>query len=284
VRVDELRARQHEVLAALARPLTGASRARAALPAGAADDPAIAALAAALIAPSATLDPAARLEIYRRQCWLRLLGALADDFPALRWLLGPTAFAALAERYLIAHPPARAAGLAELGAGLPAFIATTTPAALHAHELARLEAAWSRAFTAGDGAPVAAADLAQAPLALAPHLTILACRTAPDRLWQRARARGPRARLGVVAASPRVHVAVFRDHLARDVVRLHPAAHAILAGLTAGAGLGEALERAAPLLPARGAAARVRAWFRDWTARGWLVSAAAERGAEHLAE
>jgi hypothetical protein len=100
VRVDELRARQHEVLAALARPLTGASRARAALPAGAADDPAIAALAAALIAPSATLDPAARLEIYRRQCWLRLLGALADDFPALRWLLGPAVFAALAERYL----------------------------------------------------------------------------------------------------------------------------------------------------------------------------------------
>lgn len=268
---DDLRARQRALLDALAEPLTGASRARAGLPPGAGAPAEGVARAAAWLAPSATLDPAARLEIYRRQYWLRVLGALADDFPALRWLLGPATFAALAERYLIAHPPARAAALAELGAALPAFLAAATPAAIHAHELAQLEIAWLRAFTAGDGAPVPAAELGQAPLALAPHVTILACRTAPDRLWLRARAVGPRPRRGVVADTPRVHLAVFRADLARDVARLHPAAHTILASLAADGRLPEALARAAPRLPARGGAALVRAWFGAWTARGWLV-------------
>ena len=103
---DDLRARQRALLDALAEPLTGASRARAGLPPGAGAPAEGVARAAAWLAPSATLDAAARLEIYRRQYWLRVLGALADDFPALRWLLGPATFAALAERYLIAHPPA----------------------------------------------------------------------------------------------------------------------------------------------------------------------------------
>lgn len=268
---DDLRARQRELLDALTQPLTGVSRRGAGLPSRGDAPAASVARAAAWIAPSATLDPAARLEIYRRQYWLRLLGALADDFPALRWLLGPAAFAALAERYLIAHPPARADALVELGAALPAFLAAMMPAAIHAHELAQLEAAWLRAFTAGDGAPVPAAELGRAPLALAPHVSLLACRTAPDRLWLRARAGGPRPRRGVVGDVPRVYLAVFRADLARDVVRLHPAAYAILASLAADGSLPEALARAAPRLPARGGAALVRGWFGAWAARGWLV-------------
>jgi hypothetical protein len=268
---DDLRARQRELLDALTRPLTGASRARAGLPPGDDEPATCVARAAAWLAPSATLDPAARLEIYRRQYWLRLLGALADDYPALRWLLGPAAFAALAERYLLAHPPARADALVELGAALPAFLAATLPAAIHAHELAQLEAAWLRAFTAGDGAPVPAAALGHAPLALAPHVSLLAGRTAPDRLWLRARAGGPRTRRAIVGATPRVYLAVFRADLARDVVRLHPAAYAILASLAVDGSLPAALARAAPRMPARGGAARVRSWFGAWTARGWLV-------------
>lgn len=273
MRVDRLRELQREVLAALERPLTGPSRTQAGLPERGHADPAFAALARAVVAPSASLDESARLEVYHRQYWFRLLGALADDYPALRWLLGPRAFGALCERYLVAHPP-DVRPLAELGARLPAFIAgddgVTTDRG-HAEELAQLEAAWAHAFAAGVGAPVAAAALPHVSLALVPHLSLLACRGAPDVLWQRARAGRPRGRLPRVASTPRCYVAVFRDGVHRDFTRLHPAAHAILAGITAEGSLAAALERAAPRLPRRGAAARVQRWFSEWTARGWIV-------------
>ncbi|MBK9033871.1 MAG: putative DNA-binding domain-containing protein [Myxococcales bacterium] len=300
----QLRALQRQFLAALARPLTGASRARTALPpddevtsgvsaiarpsarAGRArtglpiDDEvasAFAAVARALVTPSATLAAPARLELYHRQYWFRLLDALADDFPAVAWLLGPTAFAALCERYLRARPPATHT-LADLGAGLARFVAAT-PAATssphHVTELAALEYAWCHAFTAGAGAAVAPAALATTPLALAPHLTLIAARTSVDRLWLRARAGAAPGRPGAVAASPRRFVAVFRDGLARDVERLHPAAHALLASIAATGALPAALEAAAPRLPARRGAAMVGAWFQTWTARGWLVARAA---------
>ena len=64
---------------------------------------------------------------------------------------------------------------------------------------------------------------------------------------------------------------MFRLALARQMERLHPAAHALLASLQEQGSLAVALEAAAPLLPARRGSALVESWFRKWTAERWLA-------------
>ena len=48
-------------------------------------------IAARYIKPNDRLTSFERLEIYNRQYWYRLLGALAEDFPALRAVVGACA-------------------------------------------------------------------------------------------------------------------------------------------------------------------------------------------------
>lgn len=273
VAVAELRALQARVLAALGEPLTGASRARTPLPprpgAPSAD---FVRTADELIAPSRTLAAPARLELYHRQYWYRLLDSLAEDFPATRRLLGERAFWSVLEAYLEVTPP-RGHTLRGLGAGLADFLAAR-PAMVrhpvHATDLARLEHAYDAAFVAAARAPATPDELASAPLALQPHVTLLALRTPADRLW-RDREEARRPRLRPPAGDARVFVVVSRDALARQVERLHPVAYALLATLHATGSLAAALDAAAPRLPARGAPARIAAWFEQWTRRGWLI-------------
>src|ERR1700761_775424 len=61
-------------------------------------------VAASFIAPNSQLSAFERLEIYNRQYWFRVLGALAEDFPALRSVIGVRAFEAMSVSYLNAHP------------------------------------------------------------------------------------------------------------------------------------------------------------------------------------
>jgi hypothetical protein len=49
-------------------------------------------------------EPAERLDIYRRGYALRLVEALANDFPGLLALLGEAAFAGMARGYIARHP------------------------------------------------------------------------------------------------------------------------------------------------------------------------------------
>ncbi|MEZ4363047.1 MAG: DNA-binding domain-containing protein [Kofleriaceae bacterium] len=278
MRADELLALQRALLAALREPLTGDSRARTPLPPSAAAPPErFAATARAWLTPSASLDEPARLELYHRQYWFRALDSLEEDFPAVALLLGRAPFWELLERYLLAHPP-RTHSLRYLGAGFADFLAQRTfalPHPVHAEELARLEWAWIEAFDAAELPAAPAEQLAEVPLGLQPHLTLLACRTAADALWLRAIEERPRGRLAPATEPPRRFVAVFRDGDTRDVERLHPAAFALLSSLAAQGSLAVALEAAAPRLPARRGAALVRGWFATWTARRWLVPRAA---------
>ena len=81
------------------------------------DGRAMADVAASFIAPNSRLSAFERLEIYNRQYWLRVLGSLAEDFTALRALLGAERFQALSIAYLSAHP-SRSFTLRNLGAKL----------------------------------------------------------------------------------------------------------------------------------------------------------------------
>ena len=67
-------------------------------------DPGIAPDLAEAVAPSSTLDSAARIEVYADAYFSRLLDVLREDFPRLSALLGPERFEELARDYLRSHP------------------------------------------------------------------------------------------------------------------------------------------------------------------------------------
>jgi hypothetical protein len=61
------------------------------------------------------LSPAEQVDIYRRQFWLRHEDCLAEDFPALRAILGEPLWEAFVRDYLTEIPPT-APNLRDLGA------------------------------------------------------------------------------------------------------------------------------------------------------------------------
>src|SRR5438046_2093299 len=74
-------------------------------------------VASSFIAANSKLSSFERLEIYNRQYWFRVLGALAEDFPALRSVIGARAFEAMSVAYLNDHP-SRSFSLRNLGSRL----------------------------------------------------------------------------------------------------------------------------------------------------------------------
>ncbi|MFD4531703.1 putative DNA-binding domain-containing protein [Kitasatospora sp. NPDC058397] len=79
-----------------------------------------------VLTPSGRLTAGERLDIYRRGYRLRLLACLRSCFPALRRLLGPEAFDALATEYLSTCPP-RSWTLEHFADGFASHLATTRP-------------------------------------------------------------------------------------------------------------------------------------------------------------
>src|SRR5206468_12490016 len=86
--------------AAVMMPLTQDEDMRSHAPDGRSMD----AVAASFIAPNSRLTSFERLEIYNRQYWYRVLGALREDFPGLRAVFGSRRFEALSVAYLAQHP------------------------------------------------------------------------------------------------------------------------------------------------------------------------------------
>ena len=56
--------------------------------------------AARYIKPNYRLTSFERLEIYNRQYWFRVFGAMAEDFPGLRAILGARRFDGMCRAYL----------------------------------------------------------------------------------------------------------------------------------------------------------------------------------------
>ena len=84
----DLASLQREMAAAVMQPLTKDENMRAT----ASDGRPMTEVASSFIAPNSRLTAFERLEIYNRQYWYRILGALAEDFPALRALIGAATF------------------------------------------------------------------------------------------------------------------------------------------------------------------------------------------------
>lgn len=189
------------------------------------------------------------LGIYRHAYRARLEECLADDFPALRALLGESAFADLAARVITRFPP-REATLNRYGRMLLRCLRSEPAAPPHgrfAHDLARLEwalveaihAPLAPAWDVGGLARLSPRAVARLRLRPVPSLRVVASAWAVDDVYRRHLAGLP------VPPPPRAAqaVAVLRrgDGLHRHVCSAEVGR--LLARLARGLPLGDALAR-----------------------------------------
>ena len=109
-----------------------------------------------------------RFAVYRNNVVSGLVRALKTRFPAVERLVGEEFFAAMARLFVTQHPP-RSPLLMCYGDDLPDFIQDFPPAAElpYLGDVARIEAARTRAYHAADARPINPARLATiAPMAL----------------------------------------------------------------------------------------------------------------------
>ncbi|MEP9385608.1 DNA-binding domain-containing protein [Mesorhizobium sp. KR9-304] len=192
---------------------------------------------------------ALRFAVYRNNVFVGLTKALEKRFPVTARLVGEEFFAGMARAYADAHKP-RSPLLFLYGDGFADFIAAFPPAGgvPYLADVARVEAAWTRAYHAADADAMTAAGLA----------TI-----APEALGRTRLARHPSAELvmsahpagSIWAAHQGDHVEPVRHWCAEAVlvvrpgmdvsVHVVPARDAAFAGaLLAGETLADAAQRA----------------------------------------
>jgi hypothetical protein len=114
---------------------------------------------AGLTTARGTHDPK-RFAVYRNNVMAGLTQVLEQRFPVTERLVGEEFFRGMARAFIARHP-ARSPILSDYGEALPDFIAAFEPAASvpYLADVARLEAAWSRAYHAADATPLAIAAL-----------------------------------------------------------------------------------------------------------------------------
>ena len=253
-------------------------------------------VAASFIAPNSRLSAFERLEIYNRQYWYRVLGALADDYPGLRAVIGSEAFDALSVAYLTAHP-SRSFSMRNLGSRLPEWLEANPYWAGRrsrlAIDVARIEWAFVEAFDNAERTPLTLGEIAtldgDSRLALQPHLVLIAMSYAADDLvlalhdhekrqaseagvkqedGPKAPAKLPKLRLKpTYVAAHRVDLSVYYKRICREEFET-------LAALRSGMPLGAALQ--AGFASSTAAEARrprlVREWFANWAELGWICT------------
>jgi hypothetical protein len=146
-------------------------------------------LAESYVKPNDRLTSFERLEIYNRQYWFRVIGAVSEDFPALATLLGSKRFDGLVLAYLKENP-STSFTLRNLGARLPVWLEGHPEFAPRRHSLmldvARLEWAYVETFDGLAVAPLTQEDFADlggdSKLSLQPHLKLLDLRYPVDEL------------------------------------------------------------------------------------------------------
>src|SRR5712692_6385907 len=105
--------------------------------------------------------PARRFAVYRNNVVVGLVKALKSRFPVVEKIVGEEFFAAMARVFVVERPP-RSPVLAMYGDEFATFIAAFEPARELAYlaDVARLEAARTRAYHAADATPVDAGQFA----------------------------------------------------------------------------------------------------------------------------
>lgn len=286
-----LEALQRAMAAAVMRPLTADEQMRSHAP----DGRAMTVVAAEFIAPNSRLTSFERLEIYNRQYWFRVLSGLAEDFPALRAVVGAKAFDAISVAYLAEHP-SRSFSLRNLGSKLVEWLQGHQQFAGRRHALAvdvaRIEWAFVEAFDNPEYTPLTLEQIAtldgDSKLAVQPHVRLMALSYAADEVVMALHAGEKRqaSEAGVKHESedepvrlPRlrkraVWVAAHRVDLCVYYRRMEREEFLTLEAIRGGCPLGEALEAgfSESRIPEGQRAGRVRAWFSTWAELGWICA------------
>jgi hypothetical protein len=232
-----------------------------------------------LVLPSRTLAPVERLGIYHGMYLMRMEEALAVDYPALKHCLGDGPFWDLVSAYVQVHP-SRSYSLNRLGDHLPDFLreAAGVPRRAFCHELARLELAVSQVFDARETPVLGAAEVGAIPAeawetaVLQPieALRLLALGYPVNEYAQSVKDEDhdhPSAR-----RKPN-WLAVYRRSYSVYRLALSRPAHELLADLTSGRPLGEAVAAAQRRGGRRGPREEdLFRWFRDWVSEGLFQS------------
>ncbi len=192
---------------------------------------------------------AARFAVYRNNVHVGLTRALAQRFTVTERLVGAEFFAGMARAYVSECKPASPL-LMHYGDDFPDFIAGFAPAATlpYLADLARLEAAWTRAYHAADAAPLtlqrlvglAPNELAGVTLRPHPSATLLRSAHPVGAIW----AAHQGATVTSVESWDAEAVLVVRPDMAVSVHVLPPGDGPFAARLLAGHTLGAAAEAA----------------------------------------
>jgi hypothetical protein len=187
------------------------------------------------------------LDIYRNAYRSRLVDCLADDFPALRSLLGAETFATVAERIIRATPPTEAT-LNRFGRRMVAYLRghpQATACGRLALDLARLEWAIIEAIHAPLGPTLEPAAFASIPadgwqhvqLQAAPSLRLIASRWPVDACYRQYLSGADIVAPGLASEV----VAVVRCAAGLERRRFSPGAGRLIVRLARGRPLGDAL-------------------------------------------
>ena len=283
---------QREMAGAVMQPLTADEDMRAVSP----DGRDMHAVAASFIAPNSKLTSFERLEIYNRQYWFRVLGSLAEDFPALRAVIGARAFEALSIAYLTAHP-SRSFTLRNLGSKLADWLLANPQATGRRHRLAidvtRIEWAFIEAFDNGERTPLTVDQIATldagSRLALQPHLILIALNYPADNIVLGLHKRDKRqpteagvshededaAPVKLQRLRPRpTWVAAHRVENSVFYLRLKREEFLTLSAIRQGLSLADALESGfiGSRIPQPKRAGLVQQWFGSWAELGWICA------------
>lgn len=283
---------QREMAAAVMMPLTPDEVMRAT----AFDGRAMKDVAASFIAPNSRLTSFERLEIYNRQYWFRVLHAIAEDFPAVRAVVGAKRFEELSVAYLTAHP-SRSFSLRNLGSHLVEWLIAnpkwTGRRQALAIDLARIEWAFVESFDNPERTPLTLDQIAtldgRSRLALQPHVQLLALDYAADDIALALHGKEKRqtSEAGVshdddaeVAVQlPRLRrrptwVAAHRVDLNVYYRRMEREEFMTLAAIRDGHALGEALDAGftGSRISEERRPQRVREWFATWAELGWICA------------
>ena len=289
---DSLVEFQRQMTAAVLEPLTADEKMRTT----SADGRDLKAVAESLVAPNSRLSPFERLEIYNRQYWFRVLGALAEDFPALRAVLGARVFEKLSVAYLNAHP-SRSFSLRNLGSRLAEWLEANPKLGGRRHRLAvdvaRIEWAFVEAFDSAENTPLTIDQIATldggSRLSLQPHLQLIALEYAADNLVIGLHKREKRqtSEAGVdhddleelPAGLPRLRrraswVAAHRVENSVYYLRLRREEWMTLRAIRKRLPLSEALESgfSTSTIAVERRAGLVQKWFGSWAELGWICA------------
>ncbi len=249
--------------------------------------------------PNDRMTAFARLEIYNKQYWFRLLDCLYDDYPGLRALLGQKRFHALSQAYITKYPSVSFT-MRNLGGKLEQFIREepklTGAKQAMAIDVARYEWAQVLAFDEARSKPVSVDDLLgvnpdQLHLRLQPYLVLLDLDHAVDAYFTAVRkhefgmrsessnakdsaSRHATSKRVALPKKEKIWLAVHRHDNELYILRIEREAWLLLMAISEGKAVGPALSIAlADADATQDWAPKIKGWFENWAALGWFCEA-----------